>query len=300
MRLNILMVFLLTWGTVTPLVQGQEGAMALPELLNRAESQLAQGDYPSAIQTLKEVLELQPEHKAARMALIDALMRSQAPDEAQSEMEALLNQFPTDSQVAVYGAAMAFSKTQFERAVELATRAIALRNTPVEAYRIRAFSYFMLEDYEKYKTDLLQMAEVDPESGEPHYHLGRFYYENQQFSEGLAALRKAVEVEPSHYKAHYFLGWCLQAQGDLESAKSSYRTSIQLVEAQKMGYGWPFVDLGEILITEGNMDDGLGWLYRALRNDPQLSYGHYKYASALMKTGPTPEVEQHLDKAIAL
>ena len=84
----------------------------------------------------------------------------------------------------------------------------------------------------------------------------------------------------------------------MSSAKESYKSSIRIIDRKQVRYGWPFTDLGELLITEGEYESGLGWQYRAIRNDPQFPYGRYKYASTLMKEGSSPEVEQHLLVAI--
>lgn len=251
---------------------------------------------------MRRILEMRPDHRLARQALVDSLMRRGEWDEANREAALLLERFPEDPDAIYLAAAVAFRRNEFQRAVQLADQVLALKGgqRQAAAYQLRAFSHFMLEDYEGFRRDLEQLLEVDPTNADAHYHLGRYYYENQQFTEGLAALEKAVALDPSHYKAHYFLGWCRQAQGDLAAAETGYRRSIEIVEAQRVRYGWPYTDLGELLVTKGDYAGGLSWLYRGIRNDPDLPYSRYKYASALMKEQATPEVEEHLLKAVEL
>ncbi len=251
---------------------------------------------------LRRILELQPDHRLARQALVDTLMRRGEWEEAGREAAKLLERFPEDADSIYLAAAVAFRRNEFQRAVQLADKVLALKagHRQAAAYRLRAFSHFMLEDYEGFRHDLEQLLAVDPANADAHYHLGRYYYENQQFNEGLAALERAVALDPSHYKAHYFLGWCRQAQGDLAAAEAGYRRSIEVVEARHVRYGWPYTDLGELLVTKGDYAGGLSWLYRGIRNDPDLPYSRYKYASALMREQATPEVEEHLLKAVEL
>lgn len=72
------------------------------------------------------------------------------------------------------------------------------------------------------------------------------------------------------------------------------------MEAQQVRYGWPFADLGELLILLGRDEDGLGWMYRGIRHDPDLAYTHFKYASALFQRELGPEIERELLRAIEL
>ncbi len=285
-----------------PQPPGASQVEPLAALLQEAQAALDGGRLAQATGLLRKILELRPEHRLARQALVDALMRQGQWDEAGREAELLLERFAGDPDSVYLAAAVAFRRNEFQRAVELADRVIALKaqHRQAAAYQLRAFSHFMLEDYEAFRRDLEQLIQADPSNADAHYHLGRYYYENQQFTQGLDALEKAVALDPSHYKAHYFLGWCRQAQGDLAAAEAGYRRSIQEVEAQQVRYGWPYTDLGELLVTKGDYAGGLSWLYRGIRNDPDLPYSRYKYASALMKDQPTPEVEEHLLKAVEL
>jgi tetratricopeptide (TPR) repeat protein len=277
-------------------VEGQQAR----ESLNQAQLAMDSGRLEDAANSLHEALDIDPDNRDARVVLVDVLMRLRRLDEAEAEIATLRNKFPRDSQVAYIAAAAAYSKGDFEAAGQLAGESIRLPNTPSQAYKIRAFSRYMLSDDEGFKSDLEQLVEREPDNAEAYYHLGRYYYEAQQFNEGITFFKKATELDPNAYKAHYFLGWCQQAQGELASAKESYKRAISIIDQQQARYGWPFTDLGDLLITEGEYESGLGWHYRAIRNDPQFPYGRYKYASALMKEEASAEAEQHLQVAIKL
>ncbi len=280
------------------LLTADVGGQQARESLNQAQLAIDSGRLEDAVGSLREALDIDPNHREARVALVDVLMRLMRWDEAEAEVAVLRKKFPRDSQIAYMAAAVAYRKGDFEKANQLAGEAIDLPNTPAQAYRIRAFARFIIKDHEGFKADLEHLIEQNPNDSDVYYHLGRYYYENQQFTEAIVAFEKVTELDPQAYKAHYFLGWCQQAQGDLSSAKQSYKRAIKIVDQQKVRDGWPFTDLGELLITEGEYASGLGWQYRAIRNDPQFPYGRYKYASALLKEGPSAEVEQQLQLAI--
>jgi len=274
--------------------------LSMEALLDSAQQRIDSGQFEAAVPILREVLSRDERHMLARKALIDVLMQLFRSNEAWSEAAILREQYPQDAQAAYMSAAVAFRRGEFQQASELAAQAIALDEEFTEAYRLRAFSFFLLKDYENYKSSLLKLLEKKPNDAEAYYHLGRYYYESDMFSDGAEAFRKATALDPSLYKAYFFLGWCQQAGGDTEGAKQSFRASTEVVQTSRVNYGWPFTDLGDLLVTEGLYEEGLGWLYRGVRNDPGLPYTHFKYAEALLKTEKSVEVEQHLKKAVEL
>ena len=270
------------------------------QLLGRAQRAIDAGKFEEAVSFLREVLEVEERNNLARQALVDVLMRLMRWDEAQAEAHLLRLQFPKDPRVSFLAAAVAFRRGQFERASQLAQECLALDANYMQAYNILALSRFMLQDYEGFKTNLVALIERDPNNADAHYHLGRYYYEKKLYLEALAAFNKATELDPRHYKAHYFLGWCQRVKGDLEEGKKSYKKAVEIIEQRKVNYGWAYSDLGELLIIEGKYDEGLGWLYRGIRNDPQLPYSHLKYASALLQKETSKEIENHLQLAVRL
>ncbi|UCF36443.1 MAG: tetratricopeptide repeat protein [Acidobacteriota bacterium] len=279
------------------------GVLAQPEsgsLISQAQQALDRGQFEEAIPLLEQLRDQDEQNLPVRQALVDALMRLRRWDEAAAEMDSLRQDFPDQPRVAFLAAAVAFRMGQFEAAAARASEAIALDDSSPEIFRVRALSRFMSQDYEGYKADLYAILERDPNNAEAYYHLGRYHYEKQTFAESQEAFRKATELDPQFFKAHYFLGWCLQAAGDLEGAKGSYLEAIQIVQKAGINYGWPFTDLGDVLILQGQYDEGLVWLKRAIENDPKLPFSHFRYAGALLKKEATPEVESELRTAIQL
>ena len=49
-----------------------------------------------------------------------------------------------------------------------------------------------------------------------------------RYPEAIAQVRKALELDPNSYFAHYNLGWILEASGDLSGAIAEYEKSVAL------------------------------------------------------------------------
>lgn len=273
---------------------------AKTNLLAEAQSALDGNRLDEASRLLESILEIDKENHTARKALIDVNMRLMKWTDAQEEVKILRSALPMDPQAAYLAAAVAFRIGNFTDAVELSTEALNLQYPPQEALRIRALSRYVLQDFEGFTEDMQLLIRLDPQNPEPHYHLGRYYFEKQVFAQSEEEFRLAIEKAPRHHRSWYYLGWCQWAGGEVEKAKLSYEKSIEIILEGRISFGWPFSDYGELLITQGQFEEGLKWLYSGIRNDPDLPYTHFKYASALFKKDATIEVETELKKAIEL
>ncbi len=269
-------------------------------LIQQAQQERDQGKLAEAESKLKQALQLDERNKLAREALVDVLMRQARWSEAVSNVQLLRLYFPHDGDVAFLATAVAFRTGQFPLASKLAGECLLRGDQRAEVYKILALSRFMLNDYEGFKTNISALLERNPNDADAHYHLGRYNYEVKNYIEGINAFKKAVQLDPDYFKAYYFMALCLQAGGNLEESKKNFRKSIEIIERKKVSYGWPFADLGELLVSEGRFEDGLGWLYRGTRNDPSLPYTHFKYAGALLKKENSTEIERELQAATRL
>lgn len=305
MQITLLVLGLNTPGLVGRYLLGgqnvpQSAQMSVDELRDAAQRALDRGRLNEARSLLNDLLEYERTNVLARLALVDVLMRLYEWEEAEKEIELLQEIAPRNPRTFHMAAAVAFRQGEFKRSEELASRAIRLDPAQIESYRVRALSRYMLQDQEGYRSDLELILERDPDNVDAHYHLGRYFYEKQLFEQGLAAFQRVIEIEPDHYRALYFLGWCYQAAGQLKEAENHYRESIEIIEKEKAVYGWPYADLGDLLLSRGEEEEGLGWIYRSVRNDPELAYAHFKYAGALLVNEASDEIERHLKRAIDL
>lgn len=207
---------------------------------------------------------------------------------------------PVSMQDRCEGAATAFRAAQFDRAVELGQRCLRNGLESGELYKLIALASYMLQRPEDFKTYMERASLLDPTDGAPHYHLGRYFYEHKFYRDALERFRRAVELDPENYRAYYFSGLCRQGNNDEAGAEEDYRKSIAIIERRQERYGWPFADLGDLLVLRGEIDKGIAWSYRGTRNDPLLPYVYFVYAGALMKKEAGFEVEESLKRAVRI
>jgi tetratricopeptide (TPR) repeat protein len=144
------------------------------------------------------------------------------------------------------------------------------------------------------------VLEKNPRDAEAEYLLARYLYETKQYRQSLSAFQEVLEIQPEHYKAHYYTGLVYQMTSDMDRAQSEFLTAIHIIESKQIRYAWPFADLGRQLADAGDLNAAIDRLSQGIHNDPACPKAYYEYARALFKKGPLPEVEKTLIEAVRL
>jgi tetratricopeptide (TPR) repeat protein len=169
-----------------------------------------------------------------------------------------------------------------------------------EVYKRLAMVEYLLGKLERFEAHIREAIRLNPMDADARYHLGRRFFEEKRYREAMEAFQEAIKIQPEHYKARYYAGLVHKGENDGEGAKREFQAAIRVIERLKVRYAWPFTDLGEWLINEGEYERGVGWLYRATRNDPKSPHSWYHYAKALFQKEPSFEVKEALLVAIGL
>lgn len=272
----------------------------LRQLLANARQDMRRGDLAGAKAALRQALALDERYKPARKALIQLLLLQGPPREAEEQAQIFARLYPEDTDSFFLRALVAFQNGRLPEASELAEACLKRGDRRGEIHKLLALSAYLQGRLDEFETHIREAAKLDPLDPDPHYHLGRYYFEDKRYEQALGAFRKALELQPDHYKSHYYAGLVHEGQNNIEAAMREMRAAIQIIERMKIKYAWPLADLGRLLVNDGDYDRGLGWLYRAIRNDPESPYARYHYARALFRQGATIEVKQELTEAIKL
>lgn len=169
-----------------------------------------------------------------------------------------------------------------------------------ELHKRLALLEYLLQRFDRFDEHIGEAIRLDPLDADARYQLGRRCFEEKRYREAMSAFQEALALQPSHYKARYYAGLVHEGENELESAKREFQAAIGIVEGRKIRYAWPFTELGELLVNEGDYERGLGWLYRATRNDPRSPHAWYHYARGLFQKQADFEVKEGLMLAISL
>jgi tetratricopeptide (TPR) repeat protein len=270
------------------------------QMLSNAQQDIRRGDLAGARAVLRQAVALDERHKPARKALIQLLLAQGEVKEAEEQAQIFARLHPEDIDAYFLRALAAFQNGRLPEASELAEACLKRGDRRGEVHKLLALSAYLQRRLDEFETHIREAAKLDPLDPDPHYHLGRYYFEEKRYEQALGAFGKAVELQPDHFKSRYYAGLVHEGQNDIEAAKQEMQAAIQIIERMKVRYAWPLADLGRLLVNEGDYDRGVGWLYRAIRNDPESPYARYHYARALFRQGATFEVKQELMEVIKL
>jgi tetratricopeptide (TPR) repeat protein len=80
--------------------------------------------------------------------------------------------------------------------------------------------------------------------------LGELSVQEGRHSEALPILRRAVQREPDNFRAHYLLGLCQEASGDIQQARREFGRAI---EVRQRRWGRPYPEAEERLRALGTI-----------------------------------------------
>jgi tetratricopeptide (TPR) repeat protein len=106
----------------------------------------------------------------------------------------------------------------------------------------------------------------DPQFSWPYSNIGQVYLEQHDLPEAFEWFRKAVSINPNHWKAQRSLGWVAFSLGRYDDALLALRHAVELNPAD----GWGHSNLGRLLVTLNKDEEGRRELDLAVRLDPRL------------------------------
>ena len=120
-----------------------------------------------------------------------------------------------------------------------------------------------------------------PDSAQACFQLGTELAQAGRLDEAIAALRRAVELEPAHAAAHHNLGSACRDRGERKAALAQYREAARLdprfVEAH--------YSIGLMLVEEREFEQALPSLARAAELDPRYAEARFQAGNAHMGLG---------------
>ena len=106
-------------------------------------------------------------------------------------------------------------------------------------------------------------------AGEAREHFERGYEEQLagRIDAAIESYRRSIAIHPSA-EAHTFLGWALSHQGRHEDAIAECHRAIEI----DPDFGNPYNDIGAYLIEQGNLNEAIPWLEKAIHAPRYESY----------------------------
>lgn len=132
----------------------------------------------------------------------------------------------------------------------------------------------------------LSLDEKDPIA---YFAIGRIYMMRGQHDDSIAALEKAIDLNPSYAQSHHGLGMALTLAGRLEEAKAALKMAERLSPRDPILWASTVV-YALACVLSGDHEEALQWARKTMRNPRAKGYWpHSVHAAALAQLGRIDE-----------
>ena len=148
------------------------------------------------------------------------------------------------------------------------------------------------------KTPLGEAPERSPKAeAEESFQRGYRLQMSGRLKEAIESYQHSIDLVPSA-EAHTFMGWAYSFLGQLDRAIEHCRTAIELDPE----FGNPYNDIGAYLIQQGEYEEAIPYLERALEATRYASkhFPHYNLARIYERQGKWFEALDEYKRALAL
>jgi len=225
-------------------------------LVSRARLALHEGDYPTALNLLRDAIEVDPESAMLHGEMAELKLKIGQVPEALDYIKKAIKLDPAyRPPYALGGILMGSTGKDLEAATYLRT-AIKLDPSKEDAYLHLSVSLTRLFEYEEAVTTLKALVKLNPDSVLGYYYLGRTYSQMKLYRDALGYFGKALDLRPEFDQAIIDMAATHEALGDYSQAIEAYRRLLGQDEQR----GAVLQRMTQLLIQQRRFQEALEFL----------------------------------------
>ena len=249
---------------------------------NLAQAYLAQQRVADARTAFLHAATLDPSNPQFALGAANCLALQGRLAEAERELRQLVRQHP--------GLALAWynlGKTlldqgRHEEAADCCCRrAVELDPALSDAHMNLGGALHALERFEEAEQAHRQHLALQPDSAAGRCNLASVLMDRGRFAEAVAVCEQGIARSHDAADLHYVLGTALTHQGMMIPALGAFRTAARLAPENARAAG----ACGSVLCQTGHHEEGMKWLERALKLQPEAPDFHHAIAGACLSAG---------------
>ena len=229
-------------------------------LYSRARLASLEGDYPAALNLLRDAIELDPDSAFLHASLAEVKFKIGQVQEALEYIDKAIKLDPSyRPPYLVAGSVMAASGKDAEAVVYL-RKAVELDPAKEDAYFQLAVSLTRLFEYEEAVSTLKALIKINSDSVLGYYYLGKTYGQMKLYREAVGYFSKTLELRPDFDQAAIDMAAAYEALGDYDKAIEIYKGLVG-EEDSKLAV---LQRLIQLLIQQRRFNDALEYLHLAV------------------------------------
>lgn len=219
---------------------------------------------------------------------------------AETDLVAEINRQPSSAELLNAAAGVFFIDGQFLNVAIALKKSDQIHPLSSADRLMLALAYIAMSRGEWARTELERLAREDPNGAIYRYWIARVDYDERRYSDAIAALKQAIDIDPNFTKAYDNLGLALEATGDFDGAEKNYDTAVKLNRKSSKPSPWPPLNCGNLLSRLGRYDSAAARLEEALHYDPDSAQAHFRLGFVYDKQGKDTDAIVELRKATAI
>jgi tetratricopeptide (TPR) repeat protein len=231
-------------------------------LYSRARLAGLEGDYPTALNILRDAIELDPESAFLYVSLAEVKIKiGQVPDALELINKAIALDPTYRAPYLIAGSVMAAAGKDQEAAGYL-RKAVQLDPAKEEAYLQLAVSLTRIYEYEEAVNTLKALIKINSDSVLGYYYLGKSYGQMKLYREAVGYFRKTLELRPDFDQAAIDMAAAFEAMGDYAQAIETYKGLV----GEEDSKATVLQRLIQLLIQQRRFSDALEYLTIAVES----------------------------------
>jgi tetratricopeptide (TPR) repeat protein len=179
------------------------------------------------------------------------------------------------------------------------TAGAAIRRPNADELKTVASDYVLLGDFSDADRWFSEVTAQHPLDADAWYLLGRTQYNEGSYEAGASSFQRALALHPKYVEAEDNLGLCLRELNKLDEAKAAFQTAIDW-EGSAPTDPQPYLNLGTLLLDQGDADTAIPYLARAVALAPANPKFHEALGSAYETRNDLSKAQAELERAVAL
>ena len=199
-------------------------------LFSRARIAVHEGDYPAALNLLREAIKLDPGSAKLHGEVADIKLKIGQVQEALEYINRAIVLDPNYRPPYLLGGVLMSSAGKDLEAANYLRKAVKIDPSKEDAYLHLALSLTRLFEYEEAVSTLKALVKLNPDSILGYYYLGRTYSQMKLYRDALGYFTKVLELKPEFDQAVIDKAATYEALGDYSHAIDTYRSLVDLDE----------------------------------------------------------------------
>ena len=202
-------------------------------LFSRSRISVNEGDYPAALNLLREAILLEPDSALMHADIADIKVKIGQIPEALEYINKANAIDPAYRPPYVLGGVLMTAAGKDREAVEYLRTAVKLDPAKEDAYLHLVLSLTRLFEYEEAVSTLKALVKLNPDSVLGYYYLGRTYSQMRLYRDALGYFAKVLELRPEFDQAVIDKAATHEALGEYPEAIDAYRSLVDQDDEQR-------------------------------------------------------------------